>query len=188
MNSLILPCYPLCAPRSFAQSRNNPNWILSILGLHTKQYSISDAFPQCNRTHQQTEHTFFSFSGNLLYSGGSLACVIPSSANILKFLPSDQSIIMSKIPGCLWFCVQAWCVEGTLPLNMQPSTGSWGANRSCVSGPTTSKAVWILLYAANISFSVGVQWAPDPLCPWLPNSRGWPQVSPGVFCQRLQIG
>lgn len=27
------------------------------VGLHTKQYSTSDAFPQCNRTHQQTEHT-----------------------------------------------------------------------------------------------------------------------------------
>lgn len=34
----------------------------------------------------------------------------------------------------------AWCVEGTFPLNIQTSTGSWGAKRSCALVPVASAA------------------------------------------------
>lgn len=59
----------------------------------------------------------------------------------------------SKIPGQLgfpiWVCCVlsmthllhvasvAWCVEGTFPLSIQPSTGSQGARSSCTSVPIT---------------------------------------------------
>lgn len=114
----------------------------------------------------------FSFSGNLLYSGASSVHVTSSSGNILKSLSSGQSMINSKIPGWQGFPVQvccvistthllhiasiAWCVEGTLPLNIQPSTSSWGASRRCASETFTLKAAQTPSYAASISFSVGV--------------------------------
>lgn len=62
-------------------------------------------------------------------------------------------MIFSSTPGWLGFplracCVThilhvasvAWCVEGTLSLSIQPSTGNWGVKRSCDSVPATFKA------------------------------------------------
>lgn len=78
--------------------------------------------------------------------------------------------------------------RGGLPLNIQPRTGSWGAERSCASVQTTSEAVQTASYATYISFPVVVQWTLDPLYPWLHNTRDGPQVSPVAFYQRLQMG
>lgn len=52
---------------------------------------------------------YFSFSGSLLYSGTSSACVTSSSGNILKSSLSGQFIITSKIPAQLEFPIWDHC-------------------------------------------------------------------------------
>ena len=140
--------------------------------------------PSVNRAYH------FSLSSSLLYRGASSVCVTSSSGTIPKYLPSGQFVITSNIPGWLGLPVQArcvinanhllhvasvaWCVEGTLPLNTQPSTGSQGARRSCASVLITSEAAQTPSYVANISFSVRVWQSSDPLYPRFQNPRGQP--------------
>lgn len=71
---------------------------------------------------------------------------------ITNFLPSEQFVMISRIPGQLGIPIQACCgistihlpqwsyVEGTFSLNIQCSTGSGGARKSCASVPVTFEA------------------------------------------------
>jgi len=114
------------------------------------------------------------------------------------------SVLCSRIPGWLWLPTWSHCMISTtlllliasvswyvgkmFPLNIHPSTGNWGAKRSCASVPTTSKVAQTPSYAARICFSVGVQRVSGPQYPQLLKHRFWPQLLLGVLCQRLAPG
>ena len=141
------------------------------VGLHAASFHPC-CFPRIQQDPSVNRAYRPSFSDSLFYSGTSSAHATSYSGDILKSLPSDWSMITSKIPGQLGFLIQdhcrmrvtyilhvasvAWCVEVTFLLNIQPSTSSQGVKRRCAFMPTTSKADQMPTYAARISFPVWV--------------------------------
>lgn len=112
--------------------------------LHRNPYSsfhIFSLFLQYRLNESVTRACCISFSGSWLYGRASSAydTFYSSSTSFddgLKFLPSGQIMIISKIPWQLQFPVQVrcvistthlvtsvvWCVQGTFALNIQPGT------------------------------------------------------------------
>jgi len=115
------------------------------VGLHTAAFHLRYFRTMWQDPSVNRAYCFLS-SGSWLYSGDSSARVTSSSGDAPKSLPSGQSMITSRIPGRLRFpiwarCVVsathllhvasvAWCVEGTLSLNIQPRTGNRGAREA----------------------------------------------------------
>lgn len=84
------------------------------IGLQTAAFIFS-TFPQYFKTHQWTRHISF-YSLLICCMVGPLQHVISSPEDIPKFLPSDQPMMKSKIPGPLGFSIQGHCIINTICL------------------------------------------------------------------------
>lgn len=109
------------------------------VGLHIAAFHLW-CFPKIWQDSSVNRAYFFSFSGSLLYSGASSACVTTSSGDTPKSLSLSQTTVTSEIPGWLGFPVwayyvitathllhvasTAWCVDGGPPWDIQPSRQS----------------------------------------------------------------
>lgn len=156
-----------------------------------QQPSTSDTFPHYDRTYQRTRHTASHFL-IVHYTVEPLQHTFRSLHNNFK-MPwwlefAFQACCVISASHSLHIPSVAWCVEGILPLNIQPSTGSWGVKRSHASVPTTSDAALnTFIYRQYFFFSWEYS-RPRILCIPVSKTLGVDlKSSPGAFCQRLQV-